>query len=97
MKRSVRVAPGMHEAGFAAAGGFAHVVVVGAPRELLGYAIGRVHELLSRMTQDRAASSVVEDLMTKGAAGAYVSIGGQSFSAGAGFDARTLTNICRDA
>jgi hypothetical protein len=34
------------------------------------------------MTQDRAASSVVEELMTKGAAGAYVDIGGHAFSAG---------------
>jgi hypothetical protein len=83
VKRRTWLAPrAIHEAGFAAAGGAAHVVVVGAPRELLAYAIGRVHELLSLMTQDRAASSVVEELMTKGAAGAYVDIGGHAFSAG---------------
>jgi hypothetical protein len=83
MKRRTWLVPrAIHEAGFAAAGGAAHVVVVGAPRELLAYAIGRVHELLSLMTQDRVARSVVDDLMTKGAAGAYVNVGGHSFSAG---------------
>ena len=38
----------MHEAGFPAMGTAAHVVVVGAPRSLLAYAIGRIEELEAR-------------------------------------------------